>query len=539
MRRKYLYTALAAVLLIGSAPLAVSSASAVSSQTVAGHPGLSALTPTNHFTAGSEVKLPLYVQNDGTITQGGAAQYEQRVQTARATTLDISAKSNPLKVNTNQYPAGDLRPGRNGPFNLDITIPEGTKPGTYYVTVHAHYKYTAQVHYNPQQPQYTDYQDEQTFRVPVVVKNQAAFSVVRSSTDVQVGGQGAYNVTVKNVGSEAAKNVNARVSSQTHGVTFGSAGQSASTSIPSWKPGQTKTLTYSAAVAGSVNAYNYSTPLSITFADSNGVTRQAHRLVSTFRPKPKQNFSVRTVRSGLRVGRDGNVSVDVTNNGPIPARHAVVHLTTNNVDITPKRREYALGMLLAGDSANVSFPVTVSDNAKAGPRQFSFTVQYTDTRGNTRQSDSLPATVPVASHRDHFSVTPISGPITPGSSKSVTFRVTNNGNSTVSNINAKVYPNNPISASDDQGFTNSLSPGESTNMTFKFSASGSALSKSYPVSIDFQYDTGGETKLSKYYQVPLVVSKSSRSGGLPLTYIGGAIIVVIGLIAGYVYYNRS
>ena len=121
----------------------------------------------------------------------------------------------------------------------------------------------------------------------------------------------------------------------------------------------------------------------------------------------------------------------------------------------------------------------------------------------------------------------------------MTFAVTNNGDSRVTNVNAKMYASSPISVGDDQAFAASLAPGQTKNLTFKLSASGSALAKSYPLQVDFQYDQNGNTKLSNYYQVPLAVSQPSSSGGLPIGYIAVGVVVVLALAGGYIYYRRQ
>ncbi|WP_049933905.1 COG1361 S-layer family protein [Halarchaeum acidiphilum] len=537
-RDRRLGVALVALLLVGASAFGVVSVSAAN-KTVAGHPDLHASVTDNEFTTGTEATLDLYVQNDGVLTQGGAAEYQERVKTARSTQLSISGGSSPITVHTKQYPAGNIVDGTNGPYSIKLTVPEGTKPGTYYLNVRAQYKYTGAVNYDPEQPEYVDYQQTKTFRVPVVVRDRATFSVVNSTTNAQVNQRGTYNVTVKNTGSEVATNVVAEATSGTDALTFGSTGQSASTSVATWEPGETKTLSYSAAIADTTSVRDYSVPLHITFADADGVTREANRLVSTLRPKPEQDLDVGHVDSDLRVGTDGNVSVVVSNDGPVAIDHATVRLATSDDAITPQRDEYALGRLGVGDVATVTFPVEVSDSAESGPRQFDFTVSYKNQFNDSQQSDPLPATVPVAAERDRFVVEPVNGTLSAGGSGTVRFHVTNNGDRPVTNVNAKVYADDPISTGDDEAFVSSLAPGETETIAFSFAATGSALSKTYPVSMDFQYDdTDGETKLSDYYQVPLAVHESGGSGGPPLGLIGGIVVLLLVVGGGYVYYKR-
>ena len=122
---RYVTSAVIALLIVSAAPLTASALTTNSS--VAGHPDLHASVIDNEFTAGTEATLDLYLQNDGVITQGGPAAYQERVKTARSTQLSISGGDSPITVHTKQYPAGHVGDGTNGPYGIDITVPEGTE----------------------------------------------------------------------------------------------------------------------------------------------------------------------------------------------------------------------------------------------------------------------------------------------------------------------------------------------------------------------------------------------------------------------------
>ena len=71
-----------------------------------------------------------------------------------------------------------------------------------------------------------------------------------------------------------------------------------------------------------------------------------------------------------------------------------------------------------------------------------------------------------------------------------------------------------LTSSDDEAFIDRLESGETETITFAISAGGSALSKSYPVSLDFQYDDAdGDTLLSDTYQVPVTVEEPEGGEG--------------------------
>ncbi|MFB6079749.1 MAG: COG1361 S-layer family protein [Haloferacaceae archaeon] len=548
----YVTGAFVALLALSTVPAGVVAVSHAYS-TVVGHPDLHASVRDNEFTAGSEATLDLYVQNDGVLTQGGPAEYETRVETARSTSLSISGGDGPLKVHTKQYPAGDVGPGVNGPYAIGITVPEGTDPGTYYLDVHAHYTYTSTVHYDPGQPEYSDFQDDVSFRVPVVVRSRAEFAVVDSSTSVHVDQRGTYDLTIENTGTEVARNAVVRIDSRTDAVTFGTSGRTASTSVRTWRPGETKTLTYDAAIGDTAGVHNYSVPVNVTFDDADGVTRHGNRLVATFRPAPKQSFSLGDVHSTLRIGRsDGTLRGTVTNDGPETV-HDVTLVIENNVShVTFDQRSYSLPALAPGETAPFSFSVgRVADDANVSSVPVEFAVRYDDQEGDRYASDGHQATVGIGGNHALFDVEAVNEiPAgtrgdTPKDSdwSTLTLRVTNRGDTTLHDVRPSLvfdtqYFERPIESNYRTSVIRTLRPGESKNVTYAVSASGAAGGTTYPLDVAVAYERpNGVTQRTTPYTVPVSIAEKSS---LPLLPIGGGAVVLIGcLIGGLIWWRRS
>ncbi|MBP2251129.1 hypothetical protein J2754_001450 [Halarchaeum solikamskense] len=548
---RYVTSAVIALLIVSAAPLTASALTTNSS--VAGHPDLHASVIDNEFTAGTEATLDLYLQNDGVITQGGPAAYQERVKTARSTQLSISSGDSPITVHTKQYPAGHVGDGTNGPYGIDITVPEGTDPGTYHLTVHAEYTYTAQVRYGPEQPRYTDYERDVTFDVPVVVRDRARFRVVNHSTDAHVNQRGTYSVSIKNVGSEVATNADVKASSQTQAISFGSTGKSASASVDRWEPGETKTLTYDTAVEDISGVHNYSVPVNITFNDADGVTRHSNRLLSTFRPLPKQTFSVDDVQSTLRIGRsDGTLTGTVTNTGPAPIHDATVVVQNNLSSLSFDQHSYALPDLDAGESTSFSFDGgTVSKTENASSLPVELAVHYDNEHDDAYTSDVHEVHASVGSYESLFNITAVNAiPAgtrgdTPKDSdwSKLTFRVTNNGDTTLHDIKPSVvfdnqYFERPIESNYRTSVITTLEPGESTNVTYAVSAAGVAGGTTYPLDVVVDYDQpNGVSRTTTSYTIPVRISQSSS---LPLLPIGGGAIILIGILLGaFIWKRRS
>lgn len=549
---KYVSTVVVALLVLSIVP-AAGSALDPAEHTVSGHPELHGSVTNNEFSAGTESTLDLYVQNEGVIRQGGAAQYERRVQTARATKLSISAEDTPLTVHTTQYPAGEIADGVNGPYPVDLTVPEGTEPGTYSLTVHAEYVYTAAVHYDPQQPRYTDYRNDVTFEVPVVVRDRAAFAVVDSSTDVSVGQRGTYDVTLENTGSEVARHATVRVTSRSNAVSFGSAAESGSAPVETWDPGERKTLSYDVHAASTTDVHDYSVDVNVSFDDANGITRHSKRLVSSIRPRPEQRFTISNVHSTLRIGRgDETLTGTVVNDGPSRIHGAELVVGGNVTGVSFDQRSYGLPSLDPGERATFSLNGgTVPESVNVSEVSIPLTVRYATPNDDRYESRIHQVTAHVEPNRKLFELTTV-GSIPAGTRgdtpkdsdwTQLTLRVTNRGDRTLHDVRPSIvfdsqYFERPIESNYRTSVIPELKPGETKTVTYAVSASTTSGGTTYPLDVTVAYEEpNGVARQTSSYTVPVPVATRSS---IPLLPVGGGAVVLAGfLIGGFIWWRRE
>ncbi|GGL68409.1 COG1361 S-layer family protein [Halocalculus aciditolerans] len=543
-------TAVIALLLFSAAPGIVAAVEHVS-----GGPSLTGTATNNEFVPGTEDTISLYIQNNGDLDRGGPTAYEQRVQIARSVSLDVDDNGTPIEVHTDHYPAGTVRMGSNGPYPIEVTVPEGTEPGTYHLKVTAHYDHTSDVYYQQgrENLRYENDDNVETFNIPVVVTDRAAFEVVDTRTDVNVAQRGEYSVTMKNTGSEVAKNAVVKVASQSTDVSFGASGQTATTTVSRWEPNETKTLTYSAAVADTTGVHNYSVPVSVEFDDADGVTRQSNRLVSTLRPQPKQTFSIRNVDASLRIGRkDGTLTGTVVNDGSERVSNATLALSAKGTDATFDQQQYALGELDAGESVHFAFNGgSIPKTANVSSLPLTFTVNYDNDYGDRYPSDGHTVAVPVAPHENQFDITAVGtvpsgtrGDTPKGSDWTpLTLQVTNNGEETVHNIRPSIvfetqYFQRPIESNYRTSHIETLAPGETKTVTYAVSASATSGGTTYPLDMVVTYEEpNGVTRQTMDYTVPIRIAESDS---LPLLPIGGGAVILAGLlIGGFIWLRRD
>ncbi|MFB6108686.1 MAG: hypothetical protein ABEJ82_07580 [Haloplanus sp.] len=552
--KRHIVGALVALLLLSTVPAAVSAVGITEAhKVVVGHPELHASAPNNEFTAGTESTLDLYMLNDGVITKTGPAAYESRVKTARSTRLDISADGTPLTVHTAQYPIGSVPDGRSGPYPVRITVPEGTKPGTYYLTVHATYKFTSSVLYDPAEPRYHNREEETTFEVPVVVNSRAEFAVVGSRTNASVNERGTFDLTIRNTGSEVARHAVVRVTSPTDTVTFGARGRTASSAVATWEPNETKTFTYDVAVGETSAAHDYSVPVNVTFDDANGITRHAKRQVATLHPRSEQTFGIEGVQSSLRIGRsDGELVGTVVNHGPKTVHDVSVVVQSNYSYLSFDQQSYALSDLDPGESASFRFSGgTVSDEANASAIPVDLAVRYDNGRDDQYTSSTHQVNAEVGPHRNLFSVEAVNSiPAgtrgdTPKDSdwSTLRFRVTNRGEQTLYDVRPNLvfdsqYFERPVESNYRTGVITKLEPGESKTVTYAVSASSTAGGTTYPLDVRVDYErANGVRRETAPYTVPVDIDSTSS---IPLLPVGGGAVLLAGLlIGGVIWWRRS
>ena len=535
-----------AVLLSLLAPFLVGPAAAL----VQGEPNVSLTVADNRLSAGESTTLEVNAVNRGDLDQGsnqGNAQAENRVTTARGLTLTPRSQG-PITVRTGEAAVGSLADGAAAPAQFQVTVAEDAAPGTYEVPVEVEYRYTSQVSEEGTRT-YSDESVSETRTIRVVVDEDARFEVV----DVEArspGERGTFALEVENTGQATANDAVVGLSSLTGDMQFGAGGgqqnqqsqqtqqtqqdqssqqgqqaqqpqssqqsqqsqQGAQTFVSEWAPGERRTLLFRGSVDEDAPITELPASLSVEYTDDSGVSFASESTIG-ITPNDDQQFSFEPSNGSLRVGQEGTVRGTFTNEGPGEARNVVVTLEPPDRNVEVLEPELALGDLEAGESVDVSFDVEVSSSGRSGDRQFALSTEYESADGDDRTGDAIRFRQTVEPSRDVFGVEATESSVTAGETGRLVLEVTNNRNETLTDISAKLFASQPLSVDDDEAFIAELEPGETAEIPFRVSAGDDAMTKDYPVSVDFQYvDGSGETRLTDSYRIPVTVEESD--GGL-------------------------
>jgi hypothetical protein len=511
------------------------------SREVLGSPDIGIYSPQNELEPGQQTTMEVYVTNSGTVDKNGPARFTDRVTSARSASIVVESGDAPIEVNTGQYPLGTVSEGTRGPIPIDVTIADSAEPGTYEIPVRVRYTYTRAVDYEtsasgPTDISYTDFTVDQTRTLTVEITDAPTFEVVDVQSDVQIGERGDVELALTNTGTRTAGDATVSLTSSSDEVSFGSTSESGQSYVGEWRPGETKRLTYSVALDDDATLRDYPLSATVSYNDEDGIARQSTPLTTNVDPAPEQGFELQDVDGDLRVGEEDSLSGTLRNDGPGSIRNAVVELSVNNPDIAPRTTEFAIPDLEPGETADFEFDVDVTAAAAQGAQRFQLVVDYENGQGDGRRSEALSTRVDLGPQRDAFVVDAVDARVQAGGGTQLQLRVTNNGDETLTDISAKAFVSDPLSADDDEAFVAELAPGESVPITIAVSAGGDAITKTYPVKLDFQYtEPDGDTKVSGTYAAPVEVVPS-EDDGLP---VGGIVAAAVAVGAvGAVWYRR-
>ncbi len=507
---------------------------AQSDAVVRGRPDLSVMLPDSTVTPGRTNELTLQVANDGTLNFG-SAENRQIVTTARNVRVEADAGGTPMTVETDQMGIGSVTEDQPREFSVAVDVPDDIEPGTYDLDVELRYSYRSFQGGASIGSSANERTRVITEEVEIEVKDRARFAVVGVDADAQIGDSGTLTVDVENTGSEPAYRADVGLTSTASGLTFDGA-DSSTARLGELAPGETSTVTYDVTVAPDSPVREYAINADVRFEDPEGISRTDEDLSFGVFPQAEQEFTIDDVSSDLRVGEDGDLVGTVTNDGPATARNVVVRYADDSPNVIPIEDSVAVGTLEAGESAEFRLPLEISGEAEAIGRVAGLTVRYRNDDDELRRYDDVEAVYTVGAERDDFLVEVDDREVETGSTQTINVTVTNNLDETVSDVEARLFADSPLDSENDEGFTESLEPGESTTMTFTLSADGGTTAKTYPVSFDFRYDDAdGNSQLSDTSRVAITLVESE--GGFPLFSVFG-LLVTVAVAGGAVYYTQ-
>jgi S-layer domain len=496
------------------------------------------------FRASEDATLNVNVINNGELLDGGRVEFENEVKTAKSVqiSIDEDAIDAPIEVNTGTQSLGRLVDGDQQTVGFDLEI-GAAQPGTYEIPVEVTYQHPRVIAYG--QFEDTDRQNrEQTVSetIEIRIEDRPEFELTATEqTTVVAGDTRQVSYELVNTGTQTARDATVRLETQTPGVFFGKqTSQSTTTSVfvSELSAGDSHAFRLQMGAGPDVAGGTYTVAAGVEYENQNGVARTSDPLSTGVTVASERNFALESMSlTDFRVDEsEARIEATISNEGPVPANNVVVRIGETSA-VSVVNGESAVGDLTVGDSAPVSFTVAIPNEAEPGSISMPFSVEYENADGDI-QTLSTPLRKPleIQPEQDRFEIVGVNTSVTPGGAATLDVQLRHTGSEPVSNANARLFTNDPLSSSDDGAFLGEIGPGETVTAQFRVSASGDALPKSYGSSVEVRYDEAdGDTRFTGSLSAGIPVS-DSEGGGLPLLPVGIGAIVLLG--GGAVVYRR-
>lgn len=518
------------VLLLVLLPVAAAPADA---QQVVGSPEVSLFSPHNELTPGQETTLSVYVSNAGRVQRAGPADYVDRVTTARGLTLEALDGGAPITVTTGRYPVGSVPVGTTGPIPLSVTVPADARPGTYELPVRVQYSYTTIVDYSGSPPTYNDGFENRIFDLEITIRDRPRFAVVNASTTTRVGGRGTTTLTLRNVGTEPARDATVELASESEAVQLGTRSTRARAFASAWAPGTDRTFTFATTATADAVVREYPLTAVVTYQDTDGIQRTSPALTAGVTLRQEQTFRLGDLESSLYVGEPGTVRGTVTNTGPIAVDDAVLVLAPTSPSIAAVDGEASLGRLAVGERRSFTLDVDVGENAPTGDRQLNVTVRYRDGQGHRQSSRSIAPTVRIQPERTWLAVTPEQTTVRIDSDNRLTVRLHNTEAVPLTDLRARIATEPPFTTKSSLAYVSRLDPGEDAVVAFEVTVAEDAVptQSSVGLNVTAKRPDGKEIALDPFV-VPVTVTPDTGASDTTLL-AGGVLVALVLLGAGW------
>ncbi|WP_049927353.1 COG1361 S-layer family protein [Halopiger goleimassiliensis] len=539
MRRIQLVALVFVVLLAGS-PLLVSASD---------EPDFDVYAPENIVEPGEETDLELEIRNGASPYEDDSDVGEAPSTEARDVTIQLHEDGAPVDVKTNETALPEMSAQTLLSETFTVAVDENATAGVY--DLEAEIEYTHD----------DDSTSTDTETVELIVAEQARFETGDVASDLVVGDRGTVAVELTNTGVENASDAVVQFDSPDENLATitPTTDESELTSgseafVGDWEINETVTVEAGMELADDAVARTYPVTMTVQFRDGEGVDRTSRELRVGAESVHEQSFDVKSVTTDLYVGEDGTVSGELVNHGPKPIENGVLVLEDGDgIDLSvnpderlgaasnvyPRETQYAVGDLEPGESAPFEFRIGVGGEAEPGPRILEADVRYRNAHGDVRMTnDPVDLTLDVAPERDEFAVEVLEPTQEAGETRTVDLEITNQKDETLTDIEPKLFTNEPLDGGDDDPFVPELGPGESATISFEVSVADGATPQTYRLQLDFRYDDErSNSQLTDTYRVPIEVVEPEDDGFSALAV--GAVVGLLGFVAAATWWFRD
>jgi hypothetical protein len=367
-------------------------------QELFGSPKLSAaISGTNEFTPGEDVTMTVKVQNTGvndvTIVQSSIITGADKPNTAKLLIVGLSPGTAPVTVKTDPQMVGDLLGGSSVSATFSVKISKYAAGGVYTLPLQLSYQYlnsADQVSFDT--VRYWYYNENITLPISITIKPGVTLDVTETRAEqLNVGTEGYVVVSIRNAGSEYARNAVAKLEREGVSPLIPT---DASVYIGDFGPGDSKEIRFKASVSSDAEAQDYPVDIHVDYTNSEGDPASSDTVTVGVPVGRKIAFSVASPAPQVNPGERVAIEVVYRNTGSAPIYHAEARISAVDPFTSNDDTAY-IGDLAPGQTGTARYEMTVDGGATPKSYGLDSEIRYRDALDNSQISDTIKVPIDV------------------------------------------------------------------------------------------------------------------------------------------------
>jgi hypothetical protein len=366
-------------------------ASAQGAKYLYGNPELSAtIAGTNEFAPGTETGLTVVIANNGlnTVKMVGSTIItpDDQPNTAKLATAVLKSDGTPFTVKTDPQFLSDIMGGASRTATFNVKVADSAEPGTYVLPLEVTYTYLQQA--EDQGDVLLNNYQKKIVTLPLSVRVTPDLRVevldIRSES-LNVGTEGYVSMTLKNIGSDPAKNAIAKITRNGASPLIPTDGNAY---IGTFEPGETVDVRFKVSVADTAEPQAYPLDVSVDYEDYEGKAVTSKAVTVGIPVGGKIAFEVVSPPATLYQGQKSVLEVVYKNTGAATVYNAQARISAVDPFTSSDDTAY-LGDLAPGESATARFEVNVDGAGTLKEYGIDSEIRYRDNLDNSKISDTM------------------------------------------------------------------------------------------------------------------------------------------------------
>jgi len=361
-------------------------------------PAMSAtISGSNEFYPGDDATITVIVQNSGlaerTSVLEGTIARDDVPTTAKMVTVGLSAGNAPVIIKTDPQMVGDIPTATQNTVNFTAKILNNATNGEYQLPLSIGYTY-----YEPARQEVADYlriqYTNKTVIVPVTIriKPEVNIDVLEAVPEnLNVGGQGYLNLTIKNTGLENGKKATVIIVRNDNSPIIPT---DSNVFVGDFPKDGIVTCRYKVSVSNDAEKQTYPVDVKVTYENQDGEVLTSTTDTIGVPVSGKLTFVITTSTPDVPQGSEKIIEVGYKNTGDTTAYNAQARIEAVDPFTSSDNTAY-LGDLKAGETAMVSYRISAGSDAAMKEYSLDTEVRYRDALDNSQVSDTFKVPVNV------------------------------------------------------------------------------------------------------------------------------------------------